>query len=125
MLLDRRADQRIWRAAAEPGATEPRQAYYCGIDLHARTLYLCILDRESRATGGTEIGSVHLKWAFSEAAVLFLRNNPAGQRHLRRLAGRHGKAKALSTLAARIGRAVYFMLKRERAFEMARFLPHS
>jgi transposase len=76
-------------------------------------------------TGGAKIGNVHLKWAFSEAAVLFLRNNPAGQRHLRRLAGRHGKAKALSILAAKIGRAVYFMLKRERAFEMERFLAHS
>ncbi len=46
----------------------------------------------------------HLKWAFSEAAVLFLRNNPAGQTHLRRLAGKHGKAKALSILAAKLGR---------------------
>jgi len=41
-------------------------------------------------TGGAKIGNVHLKWAFSEAAVLFLRNNPEGQKHLRRLAGRHG-----------------------------------
>jgi len=76
-------------------------------------------------TGGAKIGNVHLKWAFSEAAVLFLRNNPEGQKHLRRLAGRHGKAKALSILAAKLGRAVYFMLRRERAFEMQRFLAHN
>jgi len=76
-------------------------------------------------TGGAKIGNVHLKWAFSEAAVFFLRNNPAGQKHLRRLAGRHGKAKALSILAAKLGRAVDFMLKRGRAFEMQRFLAHS
>jgi len=37
----------------------------------------------------------------------------------------HGKAKALSILAAKLGRAVYFMLRRERAFEMQRFLAHN
>ncbi len=73
-------------------------------------------------TGGAKIGNVHLKWAFSEAAALFLRNNPEGQKHLRRVAGRHGKAKALSILAAKLGRAVYFMLRQERAFDMRRFL---
>jgi len=30
-------------------------------------------------TTGAKIGNAYLKWAFSEAAVLFLRNNPAGQ----------------------------------------------
>ncbi len=76
-------------------------------------------------TGGAKIGNVHLKWAFSEAAVLFLRCNPEGQKQLRRLAGRHGKAKALSILAAKLGRAVYLMLSKERAFEMDRFLGHN
>jgi len=33
-----------------------------------------------------------------------------------------GKGKALSILAHRIGRAVYFMLARKRAFDLARFL---
>jgi transposase len=73
-------------------------------------------------TGGAKIGNVHLKWAFSEAAVLFLRNNPAGQKHVRRLAGRHGKAKALSILASKLGRSVYWMLSKDRAFDMERFL---
>ncbi len=76
-------------------------------------------------TGGAKIGNVHLKWAFSEAAALFLRNNPDGQKHLQRLAGRHGKAKALSILAAKLGRAVYFMLSKERAFDRERFLARS
>jgi transposase len=73
-------------------------------------------------TGGAKIGNVHLKWAFSEAAVLYLRGNPEGQKQLRRLAGRHGKAKALSILAAKLGRAVYLMLSKNRVFEMERFL---
>jgi transposase len=73
-------------------------------------------------SGGSKIGNVHLKWAFSEAAVLFLRKNPQGQHHLRRLAGRHGKSKTLSILAAKIGRAVYLLLSKERVFEQERFL---
>jgi transposase len=73
-------------------------------------------------TGGAKIGNAHLKWAFSEAASLFLRNNSEGQRYLRRVAGRHGKPKALSILAAKLGRTVYFMLRKDRAFDMARFL---
>ncbi len=75
--------------------------------------------------GGAKIGNVHLKWAFSEAAVLFLRGNPEGQKHLRRLAGRHGKSKALSILATKLGRAVYLMLSKDRAFDMERFLAHN
>ena len=35
-------------------------------------------------TSGTKIGNAYLKWAFSEAAVLFLRNHPAGQKYLAR-----------------------------------------
>ncbi|MFN7950610.1 MAG: IS110 family transposase [bacterium] len=31
-------------------------------------------------TGGAKIGNVHLKWAYSEAATLFLHGNPEGQR---------------------------------------------
>ena len=73
-------------------------------------------------TGGAKIGNVHLKWAFSEAAALFLRNNAEGQKHLRRLASKHGKGKALSILAAKLGRAVYLILSKERVFEMDRFL---
>lgn len=43
-------------------------------------------------TGGAKIGNVHLKWAFSEAAVLFLRENPQAQRYIERLRRKHGKA---------------------------------
>ena len=35
-------------------------------------------------TSGTKSGHAYLKWAFSEAAVLFLRNHPAGQQYLAR-----------------------------------------
>jgi transposase len=71
---------------------------------------------------GSKIGNVHLKWAFSEAAVLFLRKNPDGQRFVERLAKKHGKGKALSILSARLGRAVYVMLKRREPFDPDQFL---
>ena len=35
-------------------------------------------------TSGKKIGHAPLKWAFSEAATLFLRNNPQGQKLLAR-----------------------------------------
>jgi len=72
-------------------------------------------------TSGTKIGNAYLKWAFSEAAVLFLRNNPAGQKYLARLAKKHGKGKALTVLAHTLARAVYYMLKRDTAFDLDKF----
>jgi len=72
-------------------------------------------------TSGAKIGNVHLRWAFGEAACLFLRNNPEGKRLHEKLVRKHGKAKALSILAQKLGRAVYFMLKRKQAFDMNKF----
>jgi len=73
-------------------------------------------------TSGAKIGNAHLKWAFSEAAVLFLRENPAGQKFLARLEKKHDKGKALTILAHKLARAVYYMFKRKVAFDMKRFL---
>ena len=73
-------------------------------------------------SSGKKIGSMHLKWAFSEAAVLFLRENPKGMAYKKRLERKHGKSKALTIIAHRLGRAVYYMLKRERAFDVEKFL---
>jgi transposase len=73
-------------------------------------------------SSGRKIGNVHLTWAFSEAAVLFLRVNPHGLKYKQRLEKKHGKSKALSILAHRLGRAVYYMLLRKKAFDMKKFL---
>ncbi len=73
-------------------------------------------------TSGTKIGNAYLTWAFSEAAVLFLRANPAGQKYLTRLEKKHGKGKALTVLAHKLARAVYYMLKRAVAFDRETFL---
>lgn len=79
-------------------------------------------DGKRYGTSGKKIGNAHLKWAFSEAAVCFLGRNPTGQAYVKRLKSKHGKGKALSVLAARLGRATYFMLKNDDAFDMNRFL---
>jgi transposase len=73
-------------------------------------------------THGNKIGNAHLKWAFSEAAVLFLKGNDPAKRYFDRLIHKHGKAKALSILAHKLGRAVYFMLKNKEAFDQEKFL---
>jgi transposase len=73
-------------------------------------------------TAGSKIGNAHCKWAFSEAAVLCLRDNPAGQQLLTRLEKKHSKGKALTILAHTLARAVYDMLKRQTAFDLNTFL---
>jgi transposase len=73
-------------------------------------------------TSGKKIGNAHLKWAFSEAATLFLRNNPQGQKLLSRLEKKPDKGKALSILAHNLGRALSSMLRRQTAFAMDLFL---
>jgi transposase len=77
---------------------------------------------KSYGTQGAKIGNGHLKWAFSEAAVLYLRGNDKAQRYLQRLQRRMSKAKALSALAHKIGRATYFMLKHKTVFDEQRFI---
>ena len=73
-------------------------------------------------TSGAKMGNVHLKWAFSEASVLFLRHATGGKKFLTRLEKRHGKGKALSILAHKLGRAVFYMLTRDTVFSLEKFM---
>ena len=54
--------------------------------------------------------------------MLFLRNNPVGQKEVARLEKKHGKGKALTILAHKLARAVYYMLQRDTAFDLQKFL---
>jgi transposase len=72
-------------------------------------------------TSGPKIGNASRHWAFSEAAGLFLRDNPAGQKYLARVERRPGKGKALTVLAQTLARAVYSMLTRDTAFDGDKF----
>jgi len=73
-------------------------------------------------TQGNKIGNAHLKWAFSEAAVLHLRGNEKAQHYLLTLQKRMSKAKALSALAHKLGRCIFYMLKNEKLFDENKFL---
>ncbi|MGH7289021.1 MAG: IS110 family transposase, partial [Myxococcota bacterium] len=78
-----------------------------------------------KGTGGAKMGNVHLKWAFSEAAVLFVRHSSEAKALVARLTQRHGKGKALSILAHKLGRAAYYVLLREKPFDAAKFFAHA
>jgi len=71
---------------------------------------------------GKKIGNPQLKWAFSEAATLFLRQSQPGKAYFAKLERKHGKGKALTVLAQKLARAVYFMLSRHQAFDLTRFV---
>jgi transposase len=73
-------------------------------------------------TSGKKIGNVHLRWAFAEAAVLFIHQSQPGKAYFTKLERKHGKAKALTVLAHKLGRTVYYMLSREQAFDLNRFV---
>jgi len=87
-------------------------------------LVKCAKESNGKRMGssGSKIGNAHLKWAYSEAAVLFLRCNDRGKKYLAKLERKHGKGKSLSILAHKLGRASYHMLKRKKAFDMERFM---
>jgi transposase len=76
---------------------------------------------KTSGTGGAKMGNVHLKWAFSEAAVLFLRHAPGGKQLLAEIEKKHGKGKALSILAHKMGRAVFYLRSRQTVFSIEKF----
>src|SRR5713101_4978237 len=78
--------------------------------------------RNREGTSGKKIGNAHLRWAFAEAAVLFLRQNQPGKKYFTKLEHKHGKAKALTVLAHKLARAVYYMLSRQQGFDLNRFV---
>jgi hypothetical protein len=64
-------------------------------------------------TSGAKLGTTSLTWACSEAAVLLLRNHPAAQTDLARLAPNQGQGNALTIFAHQWARAVYDLRTRD------------
>jgi hypothetical protein len=54
--------------------------------------------------------------------VLFVQQSQQGKAYFAKLEQKHGKAKALTVLAHKLGRAVYYMLTRRQAFDLQRFV---
>jgi len=72
-------------------------------------------------SGGKKIGNAHLRWAFAEAACLFLRASERAKKWKQKQAAQRGAGKALAILAAKLGRAVYHLLRKREAFDEQRF----
>jgi transposase len=72
-------------------------------------------------TGGQKIGNAQLRWAFGEAACLFLRGSDRAKRWKEKQAKKRGDGKALAVLAARLARAVYHLWRKAEAFDEDRF----
>jgi transposase len=75
-------------------------------------------------TSNRKMGNAHLKWAFREAAALMTRHVPAAKAFAARKGKAHGKGKAQAILAAKLGRAVYVMLRRGVPFDEGAFMKH-
>jgi transposase len=71
--------------------------------------------------GQKKIGNAHLRWALGEAATLLVRESDQAKRFLARMQKKRDKGKALGILAAKLGRALYWMLRRQQAFDVKRF----
>src|SRR5204862_7816415 len=76
-------------------------------------LVRCAHESAGKKVGGgnKRIGNAHLKWAFGEAACLLLRESEAAKKWLARKERKSGKARALGALSAKLGRAVYHLLR--------------
>ena len=68
-----------------------------------------------------KIGNHHLKWAIKEAAILMLRESDQAKAYVAKLERKYNKGKALGIFNHKLGRAIYFMLKNKKAFDMKQF----
>lgn len=71
---------------------------------------------------GSKIGNAYLKWAFSEIVPLIKRQCKEVKAYCERIERRHSKARANAILATKLGRAVYFMLKRRDVFSLEKLI---
>jgi transposase len=87
-------------------------------------LVKCAKESSGKKLGpaGKKIGTVPLRWAFAEAAGLFIRQSQPGKAYFAKLEHKHGNAKALTVLAHKLGSAVYYLLTREQVFDLKRFV---
>lgn len=78
--------------------------------------------KPSGGASGKKMGNAHLRWAFSEAVTGLLRESEDVKRLKTCLEKKYGEGRALSILAARLGRSIYQMLRKREAFDLKRYL---
>jgi transposase len=67
--------------------------------------------------GGRKIGNAHLRWAFGEAACLFLRSSERAKAFKQKQQKTRGEGKAMGILAAKLARAVYHIWRKGEVFD--------
>ncbi len=77
--------------------------------------------KKYKPTGG-KMGNPHLKWAFSEAITLLKRQSADVKALAEKIEKKYNAARANSLLAIKLGRVVYWMLRRKTAFDINLFL---
>lgn len=75
---------------------------------------------KKKGSPGKKMGNAHLKWAFSEAACLLVRHSEKAKKWMERRTKKHGKAKALAILSAKLGRTVWHLLTKKEVWDEAR-----
>jgi transposase len=98
-------------------------------DSAGRFLSYARLVRPAKESAGKRVGTshakqgnAHLKWAFREAAALMTRHEPTVKAWAAKKAKAVGKGKAQAILAAKLGRAVFVMLRRGVPFDPEAFM---
>ena len=75
-----------------------------------------------KGASNRKMGNAYLKWAFSEATLLLIREKQEIKDLHLKLKNKHGKARALAIISHKLGRTVYYMLKNKQAFDIRHFL---
>ena len=81
-------------------------------------------DGKRAGRSNKKIGNAHLKWAIRTAAMISLRESQQSKKMVDRLTSKYNKGKALGIYTHKLGRAIYFILKKKRAFDMQQFFSH-
>lgn len=75
-----------------------------------------------KGASNKKIGNAYLKWAFSEAVLLLIREQAPVKELHQSLKNKYGKARALAILSHKLGRAVYYMLRQRKVFDVDMFV---
>jgi transposase len=86
-------------------------------------------EREScgrqKGAGNQKIGNPYLKWAYSQIIIHAQKSNEMIKKYYQRLESKYGRKRARAQITHKFCVAAYFMLKRRKAFDVARFVGQS
>lgn len=78
-----------------------------------------IVQREEKSDGNRKNGNAYLSWAMTELANLMVFYNPViKKKYDRQLEKSHLRAKAIRSIAAKLARCIWHMLKKDKDFQI-------